>query len=650
MRVRTTDLYNIKTLSRPVPTAAGVVFNENWIDQEHNDYRSRLFSQNRATGERVSLGHDQQHDTAAALGPDGSTLAFLSHDQAGHQQVFTQAFTGGAATQRTWFADGVTGFHWQPDGEGWFVQVTVQHPQQPTDWLHATRVTRLHYQDNGPWLLDERRRFLLYKQGWAQANHELLYQDDTEYTVAAVSPQGQLAIDHNVATDAPQRPADVVSLLTPGESTPVRVETGMEYGSFGAVAFSPDGQKLLLAGNPNEDTGWLSNTLFVVDCQSGAVRRLFDDEDVEIGAALAADTQQNLSGRVAAWTGDDQISYVASSRGCVELHTTDLDGHGRVVVGGRQHVTDFAFTDDGQGVYYTQSTITTPSQLYFKEVESADSTLLYDPNTTWSQEHTTVAPDDFSFERNGRTLQGWYYRPVGVVKGTAHPAVLYIHGGPHAAYGETFYHELQVLANAGYGVITLNPRGGATYGNAFAHDVLADYGNNDYEDLMQAVDEAEHLDTDIDDTHVYATGGSYGGFMSNWIETHTARFRAVATCRSISNWVSMFGTSDIGWDFLPINLDDQWESGLENADRWWQFSPLKYVDQAQSPILILHGEEDRRCPIEQGEQFYNALKLKGVETEFVRFPKSNHELSRSGLPNLRIERMEAIMEWFQRHA
>ncbi|WP_156302058.1 S9 family peptidase [Lacticaseibacillus pantheris] len=221
-----------------------------------------------------------------------------------------------------------------------------------------------------------------------------------------------------------------------------------------SVAFSHDGQKLLLAGNPNEDTGWLSNTLFVVDCQSGAVWRLFDDEDVEIGAALAADTQQNLSGRVAAWTGDDQISYVASRRGCVELHTTDLDGHSRVVVGGRQHVTDFAFTDDGQGVYYTQSTITTPSQLYFKEVESADSTLLYDPNTTWSQEHTTVAPDDFSFERNGRTLQGWYYRPVGVVKGTAHPAVLYIHGGPHAAYGETFYHELQVLANAGYGVIT----------------------------------------------------------------------------------------------------------------------------------------------------------------------------------------------------
>ncbi len=167
---------------------------------------------------------------------------------------------------------------------------------------------------------------------------------------------------------------------------------------------------------------------------------------------------------------------------------------------------------------------------------------------------------------------------------------------------------------------------------------------------MQAVDVAEQLDPDIDDTHVYATGGSYGGFMSNWIETHTDRFRAVATCRSISNWVSMFGTSDIGWDFLPTNLDDRWESGLENAAAWWDRSPLKYVDQAQSPILILHGEEDRRCPIEQGEQFYNALKLQGVETEFVRFPGSNHELSRSGLPNLRIERMEAIMEWFQRHA
>ncbi|WP_156321902.1 S9 family peptidase [Lacticaseibacillus thailandensis] len=383
-------------------------------------------------------------------------MLFLSHDAAGHDQVFTQAFTGGAATQRTWFADGVTGFQWDPTGDGWFVQVTEQHPQHPTTLPHATRVTRLHYQDNGPWLLDERRRFLLYKQGWAQAATQQLYQDDTTFTLAAVSAQGQLALDRTVATDRPQRVASVLLLLTPGQDQPVRLDTGMEFGTFSAVAFSPDGHQLLFAGNPNEDTGWLSQTLFVADCQSGAVRRVFDDEDVEIGAELAADTQQNLSGRVAAWNDNQQITYASSRHGCVGLRTIDNDGHTQVVVDGRLHVTDFALTADGQGVYYTQSTITTPSQLYYCAVGASEPELVYDPNTTWSQEHTTVAPDDFSFDREGRHLQGWYYRPVGVPAGTAHPAILYVHGGPFAAYGETFYHELQVLANAGYGVITLN--------------------------------------------------------------------------------------------------------------------------------------------------------------------------------------------------
>jgi dipeptidyl aminopeptidase/acylaminoacyl peptidase len=166
---------------------------------------------------------------------------------------------------------------------------------------------------------------------------------------------------------------------------------------------------------------------------------------------------------------------------------------------------------------------------------------------------------------------------------------------------------------------------------------------------MGAVDDVLARKPQIDRQRLYCTGGSYGGFMSNWIAGHTQRFTAIATCRSICNWTSIFGASDIGFTFVPLQLQRRFSGDVADQETLWRFSPLAYVDRVQTPILILHSENDYRTPIDQAEQWFTSLKLHGVETEFLRFPLSNHGLSRSGLPYLRIARLQAVMDWFDQH-
>jgi len=288
--------------------------------------------------------------------------------------------------------------------------------------------------------------------------------------------------------------------------------------------------------------------------------------------------------------------------------------------------------------------MTSVSRLKALDVVSGDEQELVNPNATYEAKHALVAGQRFTFKGAGDwEIEGWYFPPVTPAKN--HPAVLYVHGGPQVDFGYGFYHELQYLAGQGYGVITINPRGGNSYGQAFEEAVIGHYGEGDFEDLMLGTDAALKLDPTIDPAQICVTGGSYGGFMTNWIETHTSRFAAAVTQRSISNWISFYGTSDIGYFFTPWEL----KQDMRDITVLWHFSPLAYVQQATTPILILHGEEDLRCPTTQGKEFFVGLKEAGVETQLVLFPQSNHELSRSGLPNLRIERLKRINRWFKAH-
>ena len=262
-----------------------------------------------------------------------------------------------------------------------------------------------------------------------------------------------------------------------------------------------------------------------------------------------------------------------------------------------------------------------------------------------NQERKLSQPEPLSFQvAPNVTIDGWVLKPVDYVEGEQYPAILNIHGGPKTVYGTVFFHEMQYWANEGYFVFFCNPRGSDGKGNEFA-DIRGKYGTIDYDDLMQFTDLVLEQYPAIDAERVGVTGGSYGGFMTNWIIGHTDRFKAAASQRSISNWFSMGYTTDIGYYFSPDQIG---ATPWSNPEKLWEHSPLKYADRVKTPTLFIHSDQDYRCWLPEALQMFTALKVHGVEARLCMFRGENHELSRSGKPKARIRRLEEVTAWFNR--
>ena len=241
-------------------------------------------------------------------------------------------------------------------------------------------------------------------------------------------------------------------------------------------------------------------------------------------------------------------------------------------------------------------------------------------------------------------LQGWIYYPDNFNPRKKYPAIIQIHGGPHCQYGRAFFHEFRYLNAAGYIVACCNPRGSQGYGEAYCMSIQGRWGSIDYEDVMRF---SRFIKRKPFVRTIGVTGGSYGGFMTNWIVGHSRMFKAAVTQRSISNWVSFYGTCDFNWqtEYLIGEAITPWE----HLERYWSLSPLKYVTKVKTPTLVMHSDMDLRCPLEQGEQFYVALKRNGVPTRFVIFPGESHGLSRSGRTDRRVRRLNEIRDWFDKY-
>ncbi|MBR4395617.1 MAG: S9 family peptidase [Eubacteriaceae bacterium] len=258
-------------------------------------------------------------------------------------------------------------------------------------------------------------------------------------------------------------------------------------------------------------------------------------------------------------------------------------------------------------------------------------------------------PERIDYESCGLKLHGWVLAPEGFEdKKTKFPAVLDIHGGPRSIYSTQYFHEMQVWVARGYAVMYTNIKGSDGRGDEFA-DIRDDYGGTDYQNLMDFTDAVLKKYTNIDKKKVCETGGSYGGFMTNWIITHTDRFIAAASQRSISNWVSMSLISDIGPYFGPDQCGAEGPIAPADIEKLWDHSPLKYAENVKTPTLFIHSDQDYRCPLPEGMQMMQALIMKDVDTKMVLFHGENHELSRSGKPLHRIRRLKEISEWFDKY-
>lgn len=417
-------------------------------------------------------------------------------------------------------------------------------------------------------------------------------------------------------------------------------------GAYSTMSFAPNGESLVYIGHEREFQNATFSALWLYDLKEGNVVQLSEMLDMYVGNCMAGDSVMGEANQLPQWTKDSQGFYaLVSDQGSTGIYYFSVEGLAYPVRLEAEHITNFSLHPDESKLLLSRLSPVSPSELYELTLGEADLKQITFEHGEFLKEHVLSVPEPFSFQsKEGDEVHGWFMKPSQMEEGKTYPLILEIHGGPHAMYGYTYFHEFQMLAAEGYAIVYINPHGSHGYGQMFSDRVRGSYGDVDYEDVMLAVDHVLKAYDFLDETRLGVTGGSYGGFMTNWIVGQTDRFHAAVTQRSISNWISFYGISDIGYYFTRWQIDG---NIYDSADKLWDRSPLKYVKQVNTPLLILHSDEDYRCPVDQAEQLFVALKELGKDTRLVKFPKASHDLSRSGHPGQRIQRLTFIKDWFR---
>ena len=394
-------------------------------------------------------------------------------------------------------------------------------------------------------------------------------------------------------------------------------------------AWSPDGKTIAFVCSKGRG---LENDVCVVGVGGGTAKNLTAD--------------WNLDPSSPAWSDDGKTLYFFSEiSGNVHLFAVAATGGPiRQVTTGERQLRGFTLSADTRTLAYTASDVTHGTELYVAPLSRGAERRITSFNDSLFKQVAVIPADTFWFTGvGGLKIEGWLMKPYGYQPGKTYPLVLSIHGGPHSNYGNVLFPEFQMLAGQGYWMLFTNPRGSTGYGHAFTFSTRGRWGMEDYQDLMQAVDIAiARTKGGVDTTRLAVLGGSYGGFMTNWVVGHTHRFRVAQTDRSIFNWYSWYGSTD------AQGLTDYEFNGApwESDSLYRVLSPMTYANNMRTPMLIVHSEDDKRTPITDGEQLFMSLRKRGIPAEFVRYPRSYHGLSRTGPPWLLVDRLERIRTWF----
>jgi dipeptidyl aminopeptidase/acylaminoacyl peptidase len=673
------DWYRLTNVSTPAMSPDGklVAFTVTTVRESENKRHSEVWVVSTSGGEPQRFTSPSTESSNPRFSPDGKYLLFNSTrqgsrartwgirmDQPGGEAVEMDAYPSGSmprdkrfvvwtesdsAPNDTTKRDKWTGM--QPMARPPFGAITEPLDPKRFDGRH---VVETPYKSNGPGFLPNAREVRAYRASniWIKpmdgAKRKL---DDQKYSRgnASVSPDGQwiaftadsrLRADsvvraerdslgrlpyNKVRDEAPRNDVDIFVVSVNG-GEPRRVAT--YQGNEGNLEWSPDGTKLAFAASPARTQ---SQRIYVVTVgqQPATPVNLLGDWQYE---------PDNFW-----WLPNGTIAVSAAIGGRTALLHLDPNTKAlKEIIGGGRRLNGFSFDDAATKVAYVSTSHTKPTELFIANADGTGERQLTKFNDKLNSEIAWGEVERFTYKSLGnRDIEAWLMKPSGYEAGKKYPLVLYIHGGPHSAYGENWFDEFQNLAGAGMFVLFTNPRGSAGYGADFTFSTRARWFDEDYTDLMKGVDIVAKR-PDVDSTRMGVTGGSYGGVMTAWVTVKTNRFKAAQADRMISNWWSWYGTSDAQGLTEFEFLGKPWD----NPALYDTLSPIRYIRKVKTPTLIVQSEEDHRTPMTDAEQWFMALKKHGIPAEFVRYPRSTHDLSRNGEPWLLVDRLGRLRQWF----
>jgi dipeptidyl aminopeptidase/acylaminoacyl peptidase len=666
-----TDLYAFQWLANPQisPDGSLIIYTHVTVNTKHDGYETALWIIPSAGGaaRQLTVG---PHDSGPLWSPDGKLVAFLrATEKEGKPQpgqIFLLSMNGGEARPLTDIPKGSGGPIWSPDGR--FIAFTSSTLAKDFDKKEGKDeeksdvrvITKALYRMNGQGYIEPGRPSHIWSvevpkvPDGAQKARQITTGEFSESDIVWSRDGSRLYFTSERVRenyyDPPHHEIYVVSAAGGDVAKVASID-----GPIDRISLSPDGAHIAFIGEINRGDGVVQRSysqpdLFITSVESGSTpKNLTAGYDFDIGSGVGGDQGPPRGGGQSKpfWSKDGRYIFVVSAEeGRANLKRIDAET-GRVdeLTSGDHDVYSYSATPDGSKVAVAVSMPTNIGDLFLLEAPRHMKQLTHINDELFSKLNLTEPEMIWYKSFDGKRMQAWVQRPPDFQTGKKYPLILDIHGGPHAAYGYTFDHEFQWMAAKGYIVLYPNPRGSTSYGQDFANVIQYHYPGDDYKDLMAGVDELIARGW-VDPDRLGVTGGSGGGVLTNWTIGHTTRFKAAVSQRSIADWRDFWYTADFT-QFTPFWFRGApWEQEADFKER----SPITYVDKITTPLMLIEGESDFRTPPGAGgEQMFRALKYLKKTAVMVRFPGETHELSRSGKPTHRVERLQHIVAWFDKY-
>lgn len=653
--IRIDDIYRFKLIQDPQvsPDGKTVAFLVEWMGKKDKAYYTNIYAVGANGRGLKQLTFGKRNDLNPRWSPDGKTLAFIRKNES-TGQIWMLPMDGGEAKPLTKLKRGVVSdLQWSPDGKK---IVFLFHPlgkELEVDKKGKIQIpVYRHYKDifyrlDGQGFFDSEFTHVWVcdsSSGKAKQMVEGAYHD----MHPCWSPDGKEVAFISQRFKNWQMRLDEFEIYrisaAGGKVQHVKAPNGPKEG----LGWSPNGKTLAYLGHqdPYHSWGAINTELNTVDI-SGKNHKIYGQKlDRTAFPLTLGDITPSFVITSPTFGADGKnVYYGISNDGRQAVVCANLDSSVVVPVTEPEALAvTFSLSATGSKLIYHGATLDAPDEVFCLDLLTAKTKQITRLNQSYTKSRNFIPAEEVNFFNGKQKLMGWIVNPPNFNAKKKYPFILNIHGGPRCQYGRTFYHEMYVLASKGYVVMYTNPRGSQGYGFKFADSIAGKWAEPAMGDLMAAVDYAVSLGY-VDKNKLGVTGGSYGGYMTNWVVTHTNRFKAAVTQRCVSDMSSMFGNSDVGWDVSWEFNGPPWEQ-RETYNKW---SPITYIHKCKTPMLVIHSEGDLRCNIEQGDQVFTSLKYLGIDTEYVRFPEEFHGLSRHGRPDRREARLKFIGDWFDRY-